>query len=146
MAMIARSVHLGNALVNNHCSWKKGSILSLANVTFLHFYWNKLFVLVKEYELSSSAVKDCTFISKHPVDSDEECKYAASIFGLTFEGRYFEAASFPKGCFSNTKSIFPKGVYWNVHETGSEQIDSFPICEKRGECTVTYRFKVYSND
>ena len=115
----------------------------MANVTFLHFYWNKLFVLVKEYELSSSAVKDCTFISKHPVDSDEECKYAASIFGLTFEGRYFEAASFPKGCFSNTKSIFPKGVYWNVHETGSEQIDSFPICEKRGECTVTYRFKVY---
>ena len=117
----------------------------MANVTFLHFYWNKLFVLVKEYELSSSAVKDCTFISKHPVDSDEECKYAASTFGLTFVRRVF-AGSFPKGCFSYTYSYyFPEGVYWNDNETGSEQIDSFPICEKRGECTVTYRFKVYND-
>ena len=113
----------------------------------MNLLWNSFFVAIKEYEVTSSAVRDCTDVAKRPLGDKAECEKAASKLRLIYRGEVLpsDGSVYPKGCYSVWNNVLDAvwGIYWNGHETGSQRNDCFPICYMDGKCTITYGFKAY---
>ena len=111
---------------------------------FVKFFF---FVAIKEFEVTSSAVRDCTDVAKRPLGDKAECEKAASKLRLIYRGEVLpsDGSVYPKGCYSVWNNVLDAvwGIYWNGHKTGSQRKDCFPICYIDGKCTITYGFKVY---
>ena len=111
---------------------------------FVKFFF---FVAIKEFEVTSSAVRDCTDVAKRPLVDKAECEKAASKLRLIYKGEVLpsDGSVYPKGCYSVWNNVLDSvlGIYWNGHETGSQRKNCFPICYMDGKCTITYGFKAY---
>ena len=51
------------------------------------------FVAIKEYEVTSSAVRDCTDVAKRPLGDKAECEKAASKLRLIYKGEVLPRVS-----------------------------------------------------
>ena len=59
--------------------------------------------------------------------TEAECRSAAEFFGMNFESTVNWASS-PKGCL--TSEWDDRGVFYNSHESGTQQSNQAPICGK----------------